>query len=152
MCTSACARLGLCPRRGLAEQLGLFDGSHTGACEVPLVVDDGDVFLREVANRVVLDFPKLFGDLRDQTEVVRDDDDAALELLDGTGKCIDRGHVQMVRRLICQSEVVSDGDFYYRRWGKDGPSKRMWGCSMASWEKTTLRICDEFGIWQQLWK
>ena len=32
-----------------------------------LVVDDGDVLLRQVADLPVLDLPQLFGDLRDET-------------------------------------------------------------------------------------
>lgn len=35
--------------------------------EVFLVIDDRDILLREVANSFVLDFPKIFGDLRNET-------------------------------------------------------------------------------------
>lgn len=35
--------------------------------EVLLVIDDRDILLREVANSFLLDFPKIFGDLRNET-------------------------------------------------------------------------------------
>ena len=35
--------------------------------EILLVVDDGDVLFCEVANSLVLDFPEIFGDLRNET-------------------------------------------------------------------------------------
>ena len=40
---------------------------HTLLDEILLVVDDSDILLCEVANRFVLDFPKIFGDLRNET-------------------------------------------------------------------------------------
>lgn len=35
--------------------------------EVLLIIDDRDILLCEVANSFVFDFPKIFGDLRNET-------------------------------------------------------------------------------------
>ncbi len=59
-------RLRLTLRRRLAKQLRLLDRRHTLLHEVPLVVDDADVALREVDDRLVRDFPEVLRDLGDE--------------------------------------------------------------------------------------
>lgn len=57
-------------RIGVCGELTLFD-------EILLIVDDADVDLGQIFNRLVLDLPEFFGDLRNQpcaTGIVLDHD------------------------------------------------------------------------------
>jgi len=80
----------LCPcfRCRLANELRFFNGCHGLFDEIPFVVNDGDILFREITDLVVCNFPKLLRYLRDEAEVVRDDDHAAFEVFDGTSESI----------------------------------------------------------------
>lgn len=80
--------LGLGPRCGFADEFCLFNGRYGLANEILFVVDNRDILSCEVANLVVCDFPEFLCNLRDEAEVVRDDDYAAFKVLNGTGEGI----------------------------------------------------------------
>ena len=76
-------------RCGFADKFCFLNGGHRLPHEVLFVIDNRDVVSGQVANLVVCNFPKFFRYLRDEAEVVRDDDDAAFEIFDSTGESID---------------------------------------------------------------
>ena len=51
-------------------------------------------------DRLVLADPDVLGNLLEEFEVVRDEDDAARELLDGEREAVDHVHVERVGRLV----------------------------------------------------
>lgn len=59
--------LGLALRRCLREQLRLLDGRHRLLDELLLILDDTDISLGQVLDRLIRYFPQLFGDLGNET-------------------------------------------------------------------------------------
>jgi hypothetical protein len=76
-------------RGGFADEFCFLNGSYRLPHEVLFVIDNRDILSGQVANRVVCNFPKFLRYLRDEAEVVRDDDHAAFEVFDSTSKSID---------------------------------------------------------------
>jgi hypothetical protein len=79
-------RLG--PRCGFADEFGFLNGSHRLPHEVLFVIDNRDILFGQVADFVVCNFPKFLRYLRDEAEVVRDDDHAAFKVFDSTSESI----------------------------------------------------------------
>lgn len=75
-----------CFRCRLANELCFFNGSHGLLDEIPFVVNNGDIFFREITDLVVCNFPKLFCYLRDETEVMRDNYYTAFKILYSTSE------------------------------------------------------------------
>ena len=79
----------LCSRCRLADELRFFNGSHGLLDEIPFVVNNSDIFSREITDLVVCNFPKLLGYLRDETEVMRDNHYTAFKVLYSTSEGVD---------------------------------------------------------------
>lgn len=84
----------------LTAELGLGDRRLGSIGQHLLVTRNVHTLLGQVDNLLLLNLPNLLGDLRDQSEIVRDNDDTSRELLDGPGEGIDRFHIEVVRRLV----------------------------------------------------
>lgn len=80
-------RLGF--RCGFADEFCFLDGGYRLPHEVLFVIDNRDILSGQVANLVVCNFPKFLRNLRDEAEVVRDDDHTAFEVFDSTSESID---------------------------------------------------------------
>ena len=93
-------------RCGFADEFCFLDGGYRLPHEVLFVIDDRDILFGQVANLVVGNFPKFLRYLRDEAEVVRDDDHAALEVLDSPGESINRCHVQVISGFICKPSMM----------------------------------------------
>jgi hypothetical protein len=93
-------------RCGFADEFCLFDRSDRLPHKILFVIDNRDILSRQIANLVVRNFPKFLRYLRDEAEVVRDDDYAAFVVFDGTSESINRCHVQVISGLVWRSSVI----------------------------------------------
>lgn len=125
----------------LACQLGLLDSLVRVVGQLLLVGSNVHIELREVDNLAILDFPELLSDLRDESEVVRDNLCVCGQGCEATGSADPQENATDVRtttppsnslmaRARASMEVIS-------RWFVGSSNSSTCGCSMASCEKTT---------------
>lgn len=88
------------------------------------IVDDADILFTQVVNLAVLHFPQFISNLGNQTcgrvlkinrgrktkhtEIVRYYDNTTFVFLDRPCESIDRGHIQVIGRFICQRTLAGD--------------------------------------------